>query len=181
MGKFVIMNYLDIIIAIPLLWAAYNGFTKGFVITLASLVALIAGIYCAIYFSGITGEYISRWFSPDPKYLPILSFSFTFLIVVGIVFLFAFLIDRIIKATGLGIINRLVGVVFNIAKIALILSVIMSLFNYAGIIKPLIPEKQKEESLLYNPVSKFAPAVFPYLRFEEWKEKLKRDEYKPVT
>jgi membrane protein required for colicin V production len=175
------MNYLDIIIAIPLLWAIYKGFTKGFVIALASLVALIAGIYCAIYFSEFTGIYIQRWFSPNPKYLPILSFSVTFLIVVGIVYLVAFIIDRIIKATGLGMLNRIVGVIFNLAKMALILSVIMSLFNYAGVIKPLIPENQKNESLLYNPISKIAPAVFPYLRFEEWKEKLKQEGNKPIT
>ena len=170
------MNYLDIIIAIPLVWAVYTGFTKGFVIALASLVALIGGIYCAIHFSGITGDFIDRWFDPNPKYLPLISFSFTFLIVVGIVYLIAFLIDRIIKATGLGIVNRLVGVVFNLAKMALILSVIMSLFNYAGVIRPLIPEKAKQESVLYDPVSRIAPAVFPYLKFEEWKEKFKPED-----
>jgi membrane protein required for colicin V production len=175
------MNYLDIIIAIPLLWAVYQGFTKGFVIALASLVALIAGIYCAILFSGFTGIYIDRWFSPNPKYLPLISFSVTFIVVVGIVYLIAFVIDRIIKATGMGLLNRIIGVIFNLAKMALILSVIMSLFNYAGVIKPLIPDKQKDESLLYNPISKVAPAVFPYLKFEEWKEKLKREENKPVT
>ena len=170
------MNYLDIIIAIPLLWAVYNGFTKGFVIALASLVALIGGIYCAIHFSGIVGVYIIHWFNPNPKYLPLLSFSFTFLLVVGIVYLVAFLIDRIITITGLGIINRLAGVVFNFAKMALIISVIMSLFNYAGIIKPLIPEKSKQESILYGPISRFAPAVFPFLKFEEWKEKFKPED-----
>jgi membrane protein required for colicin V production len=175
------MNYLDIFIAIPLLWAVYKGFTKGFVIALASLVALIAGIYCAIHFSGITGEYITRWFSPNPKYLPLFSFSVTFLFVVGIVYLTAFLIDRFITATGLGIINRIFGIVFNLAKMALILSVIMSLFNYAGIINPLIPEKHKQESLLYGPVSRIAPAVFPYLKFEEWKEKFKAGEKKVNT
>lgn len=167
------MNYLDIIIAIPLLWAIYKGFTKGFIIALASLVALFAGIFCAIRFSQYPGEYIDRWFNPDIKYLPLISFAFTFLLIVGFIYLIAFLIDRIVTATGLGIVNRLAGVVFNGLKMALILSVIINLFNYAGHIKPIIPENHKQESVLYYPVSKIAPAVFPFLRFEDWKNKLK--------
>ncbi len=42
------MNWLDIGIAVPLVWGAYVGFKKGLVIELASLAALILGIYAAI-------------------------------------------------------------------------------------------------------------------------------------
>ena len=166
------MNYLDIIIAIPLLWSVYKGFTKGFIITLASLIALIAGIYGAIHFSHITGVYIDTWFSPKPEYLFLVSFSFTFLLIVAVVYLIAYILDRIIHATGLGIINRLAGVVFNGLKMALILSVIISLFTYIGNIKPIIPENDKEESILYGPISKIAPAIYPYLNFNRLKEKI---------
>ncbi len=170
------MNYLDIIIALPLLWAVFKGFTKGFIIALASLVALIAGVYGAIHFSEIPAEYLDLWFSPNPVYLPLISFAITFLIIVGIVYFIAFILDRIIQVTGLGIINRLAGVAFNLLKMAFILSVIISLFNYAGFIKPLIPETQKQESVLYGPISKIAPAIFPYLNFENIKERfIKKD------
>ena len=167
------MNYLDIIIVLASLWAAFRGFTKGFVIALASLIALIGGIYIAIHFSDYTAEYLNKWFIPNPQYLKIISFAVTFLLVVIIVLLIAYLIDILIKATGLGIVNRLFGVVFNVLKMALILSVIMCLFNYAGDIKPIIPEKHKQESVLYLPVSKIAPAIFPYLNIDKWKAKLK--------
>ena len=166
------MNYLDIIIVLALLWAAFRGFTKGFVIALASLIALIGGIYIAIHFSDNTAEYLNKWFSPDPQYLKIISFSITFLLVVIVVLLIAYLIDILIKATGLGIVNRLFGVVFNVLKMALILSVIICLFNYAGNIKPIISEKHKQESVLYVPISKIAPVIFPYLKIDNWKEKL---------
>ena len=45
------MNYLDIIIIIPLIWGAYKGFRKGFIIEIASLIALILGIWGGINFS----------------------------------------------------------------------------------------------------------------------------------
>jgi len=170
------MNYLDIIIAIPLIWAAYKGFSKGFIISLASLIALIGGIYGAIHFSGLMSEYLSRWFNPKPEYQNLISFTFTFLLIIAIVYLVGYLLDKVIKATGLGILNRLAGVLFNLFKIALILSVIMNIFTYAGINKPLIPEEHKKESILYGLVSKVAPAVFPYLKLKDLKEKIKEEE-----
>ena len=45
------MNYIDIILAIPLVWAVYRGFTKGFIIEIASLIAMVLGVYGAIHFS----------------------------------------------------------------------------------------------------------------------------------
>jgi membrane protein required for colicin V production len=45
------MNYLDIILAIPLLWGLYKGVSKGIIKELASLVALIVGIYGAVHFA----------------------------------------------------------------------------------------------------------------------------------
>jgi len=38
------MNYFDIMIAIPLIWGIYKGFKKGFIIEIASFIALGLGI-----------------------------------------------------------------------------------------------------------------------------------------
>ena len=168
------MNYIDIILFILFLWAAFRGFTRGFIIALASLVALIGGIYLAIHYSYFIGDLYKRWFTTDNKYLPFISFSLTFLMTIGLVYLIAFLLETIVKATGLGIINRLLGVIFNVLKLALIISVIMNLFNFVGDIKPIIPEKQKQESLLYGTVSKIAPSIFPYLKFDNWRKPFKK-------
>ena len=169
------MNYLDIILAVPLLWSAYKGFTNGFVITLASLLALVGGIYGAIHFSAFTAVYLSKWFHPEPEYLTLISFAITFLLIIALVYLIAFLLDRIIKATGLGIFNRLAGVIFNTLKMILILSVLLSIINMGGKVKSIIPEKDKEESILYGPVSGIAPAIFPYLKFDHLRKQIKEN------
>ena len=170
------MNYLDIILAIPLLWAVYKGFTKGLIFSVASLLALILGIYGAIHFSFVTECYIQKWFHPGEKYLAFISFGSTFVLIVIIVHLVAWAIDRLVKAVALGIVNRLAGVVFNVVKMAFILSVILSLVNYLNSFSHFLPEKDQEESLLYKPVSGFAPAVFPYLKFDEIKHRLENTE-----
>ena len=45
------MNFLDILILIPILYGAYKGFKHGFVIELFTLLAILVGIYVGIHFS----------------------------------------------------------------------------------------------------------------------------------
>ena len=47
------INLLDIILLIPLLLFAWNGYKKGFIIELASLAALVLGLYMAFFFSDL--------------------------------------------------------------------------------------------------------------------------------
>ncbi len=45
------MNYIDIILGLLLLVAAVRGFMKGFIYEVASLAALILGVWGGIHFS----------------------------------------------------------------------------------------------------------------------------------
>ncbi len=181
------MNYLDLFLAIPLIWAAYKGFSKGLVFSAASLLALILGIYGAIHFSWVAEISIQQWFDMDPRYLPFAAFTLTFLIIVILIHLISFVIDKLIRAVALGFVNRLGGLLFNTLKVAFILSVLISMVDYLGSMHSFIPEEQKERSLLYKPLSAFAPAVFPYLRIEElekryedWNPQTKEVAYDPI-
>jgi membrane protein required for colicin V production len=71
-------------------------------------------------------------------------------------------------------INRLAGVVFNVIKVAFILSIILSIFNTINRYGEMVPEEDRIESLLYEPVSSFAPAVFPYLKFEDIQQRFRK-------
>jgi membrane protein required for colicin V production len=166
------MNYLDVFLALPLLWGAFRGFTKGFVVSVATLVALILGIYAAIHFSSFFEEYFIKWFHPDPKYLKILSFALTFILVILIVRLIGWSLDKLIKTIALGFVNRLLGVLFNVLKWAFILSVLISIFDGNDRTKDLINKKVKEESIFYRPLSRLAPYLFPYLDFDKLMEKI---------
>ncbi len=76
------MGYLDIILCIPLIWGLYTGFTKGVIIQMASLLALILGVYGAIVFSNLTQGILTSNFQIDNKYIPIISFATTFIAIV---------------------------------------------------------------------------------------------------
>jgi len=154
------MNYLDIIILIPVLWSAYKGFNKGLISTVASLAALLLGIFGGIKFSNLTSQYLIQLFEIKGEYLPIISFAVTFIIIVIGVHLLARFIDKILKAVALGFLNRILGTAFGIIKAAFIVSVVLVLLNSIEEQVEVLSPEVKENSLLYQPLSNFAPMLF---------------------
>src|SRR5438105_4595016 len=114
------MNYIDIILVIPLLWGLYKGFTKGLIIELASIIALGLAIWGGIKFSDLLTEYIHEHFSWNIKYLPVISFSIIFLGILIGVYAIAKLIEKLAKAVALGFVNKLAGGIFGMLKFGLI-------------------------------------------------------------
>ncbi len=170
------MNTIDLVFAILLLWAAYRGYTKGFIVQLATLAALLLGILGAVMFSDFTSELIIKKFDIAGQYLPIISFAVTFIAIVIAVHILAKMLNKLIDAIALGIVNRLLGVLFSVLKIAFIVSIILVLINKADNKYNFIPDETKEKSLLYKPLSNFAPMIFPYLNFEKIKESFEQEQ-----
>ncbi|MFC2100760.1 CvpA family protein [Bacteroidota bacterium] len=156
------MNYIDVIIAISLIWFAYKGFTKGLIIEVTSLIALILGIYISYHFSGFAADLLAKNFNINGKYLPLISFTVTFIAVVILVYFIGKVLERIVNLVMLGFVNKLLGAIFGILKIGLIISTFLLIINSIQI--DLIPEKSKENSILYKPVEKLAPFVLPKLK-----------------
>jgi membrane protein required for colicin V production len=173
------MNLFDLVFIILLLWSAYRGFTKGFILQLSTLAALLLGIFGAIHFSDLTAGWLTDRFDISTNYLNIIAFALTFIIIVIAVHLLARLIEKLIQAIALGFINRILGIVFGIAKTAFIVSVILVLVNKANDKYHFIPREKTENSFLYEPLSDFAPMIFPYLRFDDLKDDLESDPSEP--
>ncbi len=106
------MNYLDIILIIPIIWFTYKSFTKGFVIEIATLVALLLGIYAAIHFSYYAGDFISGNFEIQEQYLSLTSFSVTFIVVILVVIVIGKILEKIISLVLLGVFNKIAGAIF---------------------------------------------------------------------
>jgi membrane protein required for colicin V production len=166
------VNYFDFIIAIFLLWSAYRGITKGFLIMAASLAALVLGVWGAIRFSHLTAALMISFFSMETKYLALISFALTFVIIVILVHLLSRALDKLVKAVALGLVNRLAGLLFGLLKTAFLISIFLVILNGIDNRVPFIPEEHKENSLLYQPLSRLAPAIFPFLNFEEIRDRI---------
>lgn len=167
------MNYLDIILMIPVLWFAYKGFKKGLVIEIASLAALVLGIYAAFHFSGFTENILKEKFKMETEYIHVIAFAVTFVVVVLLTRLVGNLVEAVLNLTILGFFNNIAGAVFGALKIALIISALFYIIQGASPSGGLFSKETKEKSMLYEPVSSLVYILLPKVRQVEWKE------YKP--
>jgi len=155
------MNVIDIVLGILLLFGLVRGFMKGFIVELASLIALFAGIYGAIHFSYFAINYLAEWVSWEQQYIQLAAFAITFLVIVIIILLVGKILTKIAGVIALGIVNRILGGIFGALKLAFIISVILMFWEGFNKDRKFIAEEKLENSILYAPVKEIAPLVLP--------------------
>ncbi|OUS01436.1 colicin V production protein [Flavobacteriales bacterium 33_180_T64] len=155
------MALIDIIIGALLLFGLIRGIMKGLFVEVASLVALIAGVYGAIHFSNFAAEFLESKVDWDEKYINIVAFAITFVIIVLIIALAGKALTKLADFAALGILNKLLGGVFGALKFGLILSVLLIVFDNLNNTIPFADEDDLKDSILYKPVKSLAPMLFP--------------------
>lgn len=161
------MNIFDIIISALLLFGFVRGLIKGLFVEVASLAALIGGVYGAIHFSYLISNFLKEYVTWNTEYISLASFAITFVVIIVIVALLGKALTKIANFASLGIINKILGGVFGVLKIGLILSVVFIFFGKMNDTIPFIEKQTLEESILYSPVKKIAPTIFPSIIKEE--------------
>ncbi len=157
------MSIIDIILGSLLLFGLIRGAMKGLFVEVASLVALVLGVYGAIHFSGFAAEVLESKVDWNEKTINIVAFAITFVIIVLLISLAGKALTKLADFAALGIVNKLAGGVFGALKIGLILSVLLIVFNKLNSTLPFMEKEDLEESILYKPVKSLAPMIFPNL------------------
>lgn len=155
------MNYLDIVLIIPLLWGLYKGFTKGLIIEVASLIALGLGIWGSIHFSDLTGAWLQEQLALETEYLSVLAFAVTFIGIVVAIYALAKLLERVVNLVAMKFANKMAGAAFGALKLGLIASVLLLIVDGMDQRIDFIPEEDKQASVLYGPVMSIAGTVIP--------------------
>ena len=157
------MNYIDIILVLLLLFADFNGFRRGLISEVASLAALVLGVWGAIKFSYITSDFLTESMGWEPGHLNLISFVMTVIVIVILVNLVGSSLSKLVEAAMLGWANRITGLVFGVVKTAFILSILLLIFNKIDEEVHILSPETKMNSQLYEPIRKFAPSVFPFI------------------
>ncbi|WP_299394574.1 CvpA family protein [uncultured Gelidibacter sp.] len=157
------MSVLDIVLTALILFGLVRGLMKGFFVEIASLVALVAGVYGAIHFSNYAATFIDENSEWDEKTVNILAFAATFLIIILAIALAGKALTKLADFAALGIVNKLLGAIFGALKIAVILSVVLNVFDSLNRAIPLTDEASIEDSMLYAPVKSIVPTIFPVI------------------
>lgn len=157
------MNIIDIVLGALLLFGIIRGVLKGLFVEVASLVALILGIYGAIHFSYFASGFLESKVDWNEKTINIVAFAITFVIIVFVISFAGKALTKLADFAALGILNKLLGGVFGALKIGLILSVLLIVFNKMNNTLPFMEKEDLEDSMLYQPVKSIAPMIFPSL------------------
>lgn len=168
------MNFLDVIIAVPLVYGAYKGFQKGLLFEVAMIIGLILGVYLGFKFSGLAYELLQKVTDDEGHLLHYISFLIVFGVILVIFIFYAKLMEAVLKIASLNVFNKIAGAVLGVLKFALAVSVIFWLLKpLEGSWNP-IPEKSRKESVLYPYVLKAASALAPAVKDvkDEFRENL---------
>ena len=157
------MSIIDIVLGALLLFGLIRGAMKGLFVEIASLFALVLGVFGAIHFSYFVADLIEPKVDWDEKIMNIVAFATTFVIIVLAISLAGKALTKLADFAALGMLNKLLGGVFGALKIGLILSVLLIVFNKLNKTLPFMEEEELEESILYKPVKSLAPMIFPTL------------------
>lgn len=161
------MTVIDIVLGALLLFGLIRGLTKGLFVEVASLLALIIGVYGAIHFSHFATEFLESRVEWDEKYINIASFAMTFIIIVFVISLAGKALTKLADFAALGMLNKLLGGLFGLFKIGLILSIILMVFANMNKAIPFVEDEDIEKSVLYEHVRSLAPMIFPNIIKEE--------------
>ena len=155
------MNIFDIVIAALLIFGFVRGVMKGLFVEVASLAALIGGVYGAIHFSYFIGNFLKEAVSWDQEYVSLAAFAGTFITIIVTIALLGKMLTKLADFAALGVINKILGGIFGAIKIGLILSVVFIFFGKMNDTIPFVKKETLDESILYAPVRKIAPTIFP--------------------
>lgn len=168
------MSVIDIVLGALLIFGLIRGFMKGLFVEVASLAALVAGVYGAIHFSHYVSDKLGDNVNWDEKYVNVMAFAITFFAIILLVSLAGKAFTKLADFAALGVLNKLLGAAFGVLKIGFILSVILIIFAHTNRTVEFLSPEKLNQSILYKPVKNIATLIFPNIikQEEEFREEL---------
>ena len=158
---------IDIIFVILMVVALIQGYRRGLIVAVFSLISIIVGLAAAIKLSAVVANYLGHSVKVSDKWLPVISFAIVFIVVVLLIRLGAKAIQKLTEAMMLGWANRLGGIVLYAVIYITIFSVLLFYANQIRIIKP----DTIKASVTYSFISPWGPRaidgfahVIPFFR-----------------
>jgi membrane protein required for colicin V production len=147
--------FLDLLFVIILVLAIVKGYQRGLIVGIFSFVAVIVGLAAAIKLSAVVAGYIGDTIKVSNEWLPVISFTVVFILVVLLIRLGANMIQKTVEISMLGWVNRLGGILLYIAIYGMVYSVVLF---YAEQLKLLQPDTI-EKSVTYSYVQPWGPKI----------------------
>lgn len=158
------MAILDIILLLCFVPAIVSGISKGFVKQVVDLAAILIAAWAAFHFSTVMGEWLSQFITLEKSILNVISFILIIIVTAVVLNLVGALVTKALKAVSLGFVNRLLGLVFAILKVAVILGLVILLFETLNSTLHIVKPEATADAVVYNALKDAAEKIFPILK-----------------
>lgn len=123
------MNYLDVVLILPLLVGLVRGLMRGFISEIIAIVVVILGVLGAKVGASSWSAWLLNQFAWPQGVCDAVAYTVIFLVIAILLSILARLLNRLMKAIHLGWVNRIAGGVFGLAKYGLIVLVAVFVLN----------------------------------------------------
>ena len=76
------VNYIDVIILLPLVYGAYKGFSLGLIVEMSTLFALVLGVFISLRYAVNVEGFLKDFVALPESYAYYIAFAVTFLLVI---------------------------------------------------------------------------------------------------
>jgi len=161
------LNTVDLVFLVILLFGAYKGYQRGFLLEIVSIVAFVLAVIGGFKLLDLGIDFLNSFENTLGNFLPIAAFILVFVIILLVVNIVGRIFKKIIDFTIFGNVDNFAGALLGIFKIALFLSIANWIILNLG---AHLPERISKDSFIYPYVADIAPktgnflvAIFPSL------------------
>ena len=110
------MNWLDVLILLPLLIGLVRGLMRGLISEIIAFVVVILGVLGSRFAAPSASKCLLQWFQWPEGVCDIVAYALIFLAIAILLSIAAKLLTRLLRAIHLGWANRLLGGLFGVLK-----------------------------------------------------------------
>jgi len=158
------MATLDIILLCCFIPGIIRGLSKGFLEQALALAGIVLSVWAAFRFSTLVCSWLKPYVNISETTLNVLSFALILIVISLLVVLVAKLLTKMAELAMLGWLDKTLGLVFALAVNALIIGVVIILFDTVNAKFAFVKPEVLDSSVVYTSLRDLSYLVFPYLK-----------------
>jgi len=156
------LNTFDIFLILPILYGAFQGFRKGLLLELISLVALVLAILGGLKLLDTALPVMKEFVGDAGALLPYITFIVVFIGIILLIHFTGIILKKVVDFTPFGFFDNILGGILGALKWCLALSLLFYVSDLAGVT---ITEETAAESMVYPVVLKTTPYALDILGY----------------
>lgn len=158
------MATLDIILLLCFLPGIIRGLSKGFLEQALALAGVVLSVWAAFHFSNLVCSWLKPYLEISETLLSVVSFALILIVTSLLALLVGKLLTKLVELALLGWLDKTLGLVFALAVNALVIGVVIILFDTLNVKFGLVKPEVLDGSVVYTGLKDLSYLVFPYLK-----------------